>query len=153
MKAKSKFIRRIASLAIVCLFGVASSVAEGGHKHAKLSPELQSAPPTGSVDVIVQYTTAPSEQNVKKVTAKGAKLKHNLSLIHGAAFQNVPANALDELAADPDVAHISSDRPLKASALDYAPETVNAPWAWQQRALDDAKRAGDDRADLQGRGR
>lgn len=135
VKAKNN-LNRVASLAIVCLFGVASSVAEGGHKHAKLSPELQSASPTDSVDVIVQYRTAPSEQNVKKVTAKGAKLKDNLSLIHSAAFQNVPASALADLAADPDVAHVSPDRPLKASALDYAPETVNAPWAWQQRALD-----------------
>src|SRR5207248_2190787 len=39
-------------------------------------------------------------------------------------------------AADPDVAYISPDRPLKGSSLDYAPESVNAPWAWTQRALD-----------------
>ena len=136
MKAKNKFIQRIASLAIACLFSVASSVAEGGHKHAKLSPELQSAPPTGNVDVIVQYKTTPSEQHLKKVTAKGAKLKRNLSVIHGAAFKGVPAGALAELAADPDVAYISPDRPLKGSSLDYAPESVNAPWAWTQRALD-----------------
>jgi serine protease AprX len=136
VKAKNKFIKRVVSLAIVCLISVASSVAEGGHKHAKLSPELRSAPPTGDVDVIVQYTTAPTEQHLKKVTAKGAKLKHNLSVIHGAAFKGLPASALAELAADPDVAYIAPDRPLKGSSLDYAPESVNAPWAWQQMALD-----------------
>ena len=135
MKAKNKFIQRIASVAIGCLFSVASSVAEGGHKHAKLSPELQSAPSTGNVDIIVQYRTAPTEKHLKKVTAKGAKLKRNLSVIHGAAFKGVPAGALAELAADPDVAYISPDRPLKGSSLDYAPENVNAPWAWTQRAL------------------
>src|SRR5207245_8643222 len=72
-----------------------------------------------------------------KVTGKGAALKEKLSVIRGAAFTSLPAEALAQLAQDPDVAYISPDRPLQgASNLDYTPETVNAPWAWQQLHLD-----------------
>ncbi len=103
----------------------------------KLSPELQHAKPGKPVDVIVQFTSDPSEQLIGKVTGKGAALKQKLSAIRGAVFTSLPAEALAQLAQDPNVAYITPDRPVQgATNLDYAPETVNAPWVWQQLHLD-----------------
>src|SRR5216683_993903 len=112
-------------------------VAEVAFAQHKLSPELQHAKSGKPVNVIVQFTVDPTERHISKVTSKGAALKQKLSVIHGAAFTSLPAEALAQLAQDPDVAYITPDRPVQgATNLDYAPETVNAPWAWQQLQLD-----------------
>src|SRR6266704_1474455 len=111
--------------------------AELAFARPKLSPELQHAKSGKPVNVIVQFTINPTERHIARVTSKGAALKQKLSVIHGAAFTSLPAEALAQLAQDPDVAYITPDRPVQgASNLDYAPETVNAPWAWQQMQLD-----------------
>src|SRR6266581_2137918 len=101
--------RKRFSILVLVLF------AELAFARPKLSPELQHA----------------------KSTSKGAALKQKLSVIHGAAFASLPAQALAQLAQDPGVAYITPDRPVQgATNLDYAPETINAPWAWQQLTLD-----------------
>jgi serine protease AprX len=99
--------------------------------HPKVSPELRHPNSGKPVDVIVQFTSTPTDRHIDKVTGKGAALKHKLSLINGAAFKHLPASAVAQLTADPEVAYISPDRPVRGAALDYAPESVNAPWAWQ----------------------
>ena len=112
-------------------------VAELAFARTKLSPELQHAKSGKPVDVIVQFTSDPTEHHIGKVTSKGAALKHKLSVVHGAAFTSVSSNALSQLAQDPEVAYISLDRPVHGTSnYDYTPETVNAPWAWQQESLD-----------------
>ncbi|PYV85559.1 MAG: hypothetical protein DMG05_22480 [Acidobacteria bacterium] len=104
---------------------------------SKLSKDLQAKGPGARVDVIVQFTSTLTNRHIAKVTGKGAALKHKLSVIKGAAFTGLPASRLEEIAQDPEVAYVTPDRPVKGSAsLDYAPETVNAPWAWQQLKLD-----------------
>jgi serine protease AprX len=116
---------------------VLALVAEVAFAQSKLSPELQHAKSGKPVNVIVQFTSDPTERHIAKVTGKGAALKHKLSVIHGAAFTSLPAQALAQLAQDLEVAYITPDRPVQgATNLDYAPETVNAPWAWQQLQLD-----------------
>src|SRR6266699_785210 len=111
--------------------------AELAFARPKLSAELQHAKSGKPVNVLVQFTINPTERHIARVTSKGAALKKKLSVIHGAAFTSLPAEALAQLAQDPDVAYITPDRPVQgATNLDYAPETVNAPWAWQQTQLD-----------------
>jgi serine protease AprX len=102
----------------------------------KLSPELH-AKSGMPVNVIVQFTSDPTERHIGKVISKGAALKQKLSVVHGAAFTSVSSDALSQLAQDPEVAYISLDRPVHGTSnFDYTPETVNAPWAWQQESLD-----------------
>src|SRR5260221_8390837 len=116
----------------VLMYVTAQAIAQ-----TKLSPELQQGKSGKPVDVIVQFTTDPTEQQIGKVTGKGAALKQKLSAIRGAVFTSLPAEALAQLAQDPNVAYITPDRPVQgATNLDYAPETVNAPWVWQQLHLD-----------------
>ena len=59
--------------------------------------------PGSTVDVIVQYTTAPTAYHHRKVLNRGGVLKGDLGgVIRGAAY-SVPASAIAELAKDPDV--------------------------------------------------
>src|SRR5437763_15107020 len=99
-------------LVTLCLlvFVTAQAVAR-----SKLSPELQHAKPGKPVDVIVQFTSDPSEQLIGKVTGKGAALKQKLSMIHGAAYTSLPVEALAQLAQDPDVAYVTPDRPVQGA--------------------------------------
>ena len=102
--------------------------AELAFARPKLSPELQHAKSGKPVNVIVQFTIDPTERHIARVTSKGAALKQKLSVIHGAAFTSLPAEALAQLAQDPNVAYITPDRPVQgATNLDYAPETVTRP--------------------------
>jgi serine protease AprX len=112
-------------------------VAELAFARTKLSPELQHAKAGKLVDVIVQFTSDPTEHHIGKVTSKGASLRQKLSVVHGAAFTSVPSEALSQLARDSEVAYITLDRPVHGTSnFDYTPESVNAPWAWQQESLD-----------------
>lgn len=128
---------RILLAFLTCLLAAGISFADG-EKH-KLSKDLEQ--PTGgsnatTVDVIIQFKQTPGDTQHAKVLAKGGALKTKLDAIKGAHY-SVPAGSLPALANDPDVAYISPNRPLSStSTLDYTPETVNAPVAWQQWGLD-----------------
>ncbi|HZU21561.1 MAG TPA: S8 family serine peptidase, partial [Terriglobales bacterium] len=107
-------------------------------QQSKLAPELQGRDAADSVDVIVQFNQSPTDRHFAKVTSKGAEVTAKLASVNGGAFAHLPASSLAELAADPDVAYVSLDRPVHntgTSSIDYTPETVNAPWAWQTLQL------------------
>ncbi|HEX9224519.1 MAG TPA: S8 family peptidase, partial [Candidatus Acidoferrales bacterium] len=90
------------------------------------------------VDVIIQFNETPTEAHHQKVQNQGGVLKTKLDFIKGAHY-SVPVHSLPALEDDPDIAYISPNRPLSGtstSKLDYTPETVNAPVAWQQWGLD-----------------
>src|SRR2546427_206780 len=72
---------------------VLAFVAEVAFAQTKLSPELQHAKSGKPVNVIVQFTSDPTERRIAKVTGKGAALKHKLSVIHGPAFTCLSAMA------------------------------------------------------------
>lgn len=80
----------------------------------KMSEDLEGIPPSTQVDVIVQFTQAPTARHHRKVLDRGGKLKRELGLIKGGAY-SLPGSALEDLAQDGDVAFISPDRPLKAA--------------------------------------
>src|SRR2546426_8028145 len=104
--------------------------------HHKVAPDLQNGVYDPAVDVIIQFRRTPTHVQRGKVQKKGGVLRGKLDAIKGALY-SLPVNALEAVADDPDVVYISPDRPLSgASTLDYTPETVNAPVAWNTYGLD-----------------
>ena len=95
----------------------------------KMDPELAKLDKDATVDVIVQYRTPPTEGQHGKTSRWGGQLKRRLDLIKGAQYSVTP-EALEQLAADPNVAYITPDRPVQAM-LDYATPTVYADIARQ----------------------
>src|SRR5580704_4564367 len=99
----------------------------------KISKDLQKQSSQPWVNVIVQYRVPPSQKHFAKVAAKGGTLQQNLPLINGAAF-TVKGNALAALAKDSNVAYISLDRTVWATATvtDLYDQAVLAPYAWSR---------------------
>ena len=97
-------------------FGLAGS--------GKLAPDLNNASPDRQVDVIVQYRVAPTAAHHNRVAARGGALHRKLDFIHGAHYR-VPASAVRQLAADPDVAYVTPDRPVKGM-LNVTSQAVNS---------------------------
>src|SRR6266567_3196166 len=129
---------RILLTLLFCLLAAGFSLADGKHKLSKDLEALKDGHNGATVDVIVQFNQTPTDAHHQKVQNKGGVLKTKLDAIKGAHY-SVPVESLDALADDPDVAYISPNRPLSGtstSKLDYTPETVNAPVAWQQWGLD-----------------
>ena len=123
---------RIAALLVACL--VLLSAVPAFARHPKFSPDLDDSKGSANVNVIVQFTQAPTQKHFDKVRAHGGELKTQLGTFRGAVF-SVPASALQNLADDPDVTYISPDRPLRATATttDFYDQAVNAPYAWSMR--------------------
>jgi len=124
----------------VCTLILGASVAFAGSR--KISPDLEGINVSGQVDVIVQFSQAPSEDYHQKVFRRGGTLKRSFERFKGGAY-TMPASALEDLAADPDVVYISPDRPLRgasssttASAIttvnDYHPAAIDAPGVWSE---------------------
>ena len=126
--------KMIFSLCVVTL--TATTAIAGSPKIAsdKIASDLRGANAGDSVDVIIQYNQTPTARHHQKVLNRGGQLKHELGLIKAGAY-SVPASSLADLANDPDVAHISPDRPVQGATtdtntlLDYYPITLNAQYA------------------------
>jgi len=105
--------------------------ASGANDLRKVSRELRHLPRRQRVDVIVQYRMQPSRAQVKRVLVSGGSLRKQLNVIHGAAF-TATAGSLAALAQDPNVTHISLDRPIRATSVstDFYDQAVLAPYAW-----------------------
>src|SRR6185312_5551141 len=100
----------------------------GFAKPKKLAADLQSVS-TGDVDVIIQFKAAPTGDQFGKIQNLGGKLKHDLrGTLKGASF-HVPASALPALEQMDDVAHVSLDHKLSATATarDFYTTAENAP--------------------------
>jgi serine protease AprX len=114
-------------LPMLCALILTASLAFAGSP--KMSKDLEGKNASDQVNVIVQFTQAPTAKHHQKVMNKGGKFKQELGLVNGGAY-SVPASALADLAADPDVAFISPDRPVQAT-LDNARATVGADLAYK----------------------
>ena len=88
---------------------------------------LRAERPAEETNVIVRFKRNPREKQLNKVRRQGGTLKKRLGLVRSATF-TVTADKLEALAADPDIAYISPDRPVFAT-LDYATPTVGADLA------------------------
>lgn len=96
--------------------------------HPKFSPDLENVDLNSDADVIVQFTSTPGPAHHEKIRSRGGRLKTELGLIKSSAY-SIPAYMLDDLASDPEVAHISLDRKVGGS-LDSVTAAVNAASAW-----------------------
>jgi hypothetical protein len=79
-----------------------------------LLPSLQSARADQEVDVIVQYKVTPTEKHQKRAEAPGGRLQGRMEHVKAAHYR-ISAAQLKALAGDPDVAYVSSNRPLKGA--------------------------------------
>lgn len=100
----------------------------------KMSKDLTARNASDRVDVIVQFKQELTPRQHQKVLSRGGSLKRELGFVKSGAY-SVPTSVLADLAADPDVAYISPDRPLSSTAsftptLDYYTATINAPYGW-----------------------
>jgi serine protease AprX len=134
-RAKSESLWRKALLAVGFVMLSANFVFATSPKIAR---ELRNRVPSGRVDVIVQFTKTPTARHHQKVFSRGGTLNRELRLVKAGSY-SVPASELATLAADPEVAYISPDRPLfstnngsSSAVLDYHTDTVNASAAWAQ---------------------
>ena len=117
--------RRLALVSLITLLAAGLSFADG--KKNKLSKDLEALKGGhngATVDVIIQFNEIPTPAHHQKVRNKGGVLKTKLDFIKGAHY-SVPVDALDALANDPDVAHISPDRKVRGM-VDPVVTAVNA---------------------------
>src|SRR5437660_837824 len=105
---------------------ITSITAAAAPPPSKMAPDT---PGSGKVDVIIVFRQPPTETQHEKVRHLGGTLKSVLSSVQAGVY-TVPAEILKTLAADPDVVHVSPDRPVR-STLEYAEPTVNADKAFQ----------------------
>jgi serine protease AprX len=90
----------------------------------KISKDLEEKQQSsGKVDVIVQFDQVPTARHHEKVFSRGGKINRDLGQFKGGAY-SISAIELADLANDPEVVHISPDRPLKG-ASNTAPALVN----------------------------
>ena len=118
-----------ALLALVTLLTAGTSLADS--RKPKFSDDLKAARSSkhgATVDVIIQFSQTPTDAHHQRVQSKGGTLKTKLDLIK-AAHYSVPVDALDALAADPDVVYISPNRPVRGS-LDHVVSAVNGDLAY-----------------------
>src|SRR4029077_9298363 len=109
---------------------------------AKLSKDLEGKQPSDQLNVIVQFRNLPTAKQHNAVLKRGGNLHRELTLMHSGAY-SIPASALADLEANPDVAYVSVDRPLSSTAsvstsapvVDHHTEAIQAAAAWA-RGLD-----------------
>ncbi len=111
--------------------------AQGRSPEDKVSPEvllhLRSSSAEDLVPVIVQTSGRPTDAHFARLRGRGGLLK----VRHGsiAAYSaSLPASQVEELANDPEVAHVSYDSPVKAH-LDKAYPAVKADLAYKDFGL------------------
>ena len=108
-------------------------VSFAAHGREKLDRDLRDKTGDDTVDVIVQYNSAPTDWQALKLLVRGGWEKNRLDSIRGSAI-SVPRSRLAELADDDDAKHISLDRPLgklaDAPGLNDVPLTIIASYAW-----------------------
>ena len=134
-KRTARILRPLArNLAFTTLALIISIPGFAGHK---LSPDLASSR-LEQVDVIVQFKTAPTAEQLKHISARG-QVKHIFDHIH-AVHASLALRDVQALESDSSVAYVSPDRIVSAAdwnttqsnirLLDMVGWTVNAPAAW-----------------------
>src|SRR5689334_14953697 len=91
---------------------------------SKQSKDLLGQPQGATVQVIVQYNTPPTPDDLKGIAAKGGTVSASHAALRSVSV-TIRASALDALAANPNVAYISLDRPVRG-AMDYTVPTTGA---------------------------
>src|SRR5713101_2538737 len=99
-------------------------VAFGG---SKVAPDLPQSDPNATVDVIIQYKTPPSKDELKQLGPYG-QIKKIYSVINGVNIV-LTIRAIQQISTDPNVAYITPNRKSQG-AVDISTGTVNANLVW-----------------------
>jgi len=141
MRIKSVLFRNKRVKLVVVITLVAAMALSASAKDKKLSADLEDKNASVAMDVIVQFTTVPSQKHYDKVNNHGGVVQRDLSVVKSLHVSMTPAQAA-ELAKDPDVAYISPDRELKGH-MNNAAQAVNAPYAVTGPELQQHSHSGD----------
>jgi serine protease AprX len=130
MAEVTKVTSKFRQLALGCVILAATAAFAGPRR---ISKDLQNQSSAQWVKVIVQYRVRPSQAQLGRMIVRGATLQLSLPLINGGVF-TVPSNSLAALAKDSDVAYISLDRTVwaTATATDFYDQAVLAPYGWSK---------------------
>ncbi len=130
MAGVTKVTSRVRHLAFWCaILGTTSAFAAP----RRVSRDLQKQSSQQWLNVIVQYRVPPTQAHFAKVIARGGTLQRNLPMINGGAF-TIKGSSLKALSKDSNVAYVSLDRPVWATATvtDLYDQAVLAPYAWSK---------------------
>src|SRR5215471_6886925 len=102
----------------------------------RMSPELsgmlaqakRGAAHSQTVKVIVQYKQVPTSSHYATMHGRGGRLHAKLHMIKGASF-TIPVSALPALEADPEIASVTIDHPMKLMD-DTTDDVIGADSAW-----------------------
>ena len=108
------------------LLGIAAAAMA---KPGKIGKELLNVNSPAPVQAIVRYSSSPGASSLNLVAAKGGKLVKHIPLINAVTVA-LPGNAVSDVAADPQVEFISSDRPVRGS-MDYTEPSSGADLAFR----------------------
>jgi serine protease AprX len=107
----------------LCVLILMTSLSFG--QSSKLSKDLQGLPSGQSVDVIVQYFSAPTTADANAALLAGASKGKKLGTIKANRYTMLAGTAAKLAGADANVKYISPDRPLRG-AMNYAVPAINA---------------------------
>src|SRR5205807_7030677 len=79
----------------------------------KIAPDLPQSNPNATIDVIVQFKTPPSKDELKQLGPYG-QIKKTYSVIKGINIV-LPVSAIKQLQSDPNVSYISPNRKAKGA--------------------------------------
>jgi serine protease AprX len=113
-----------ASLLLLFPAGAFASSHADGKVSSDVVKKVQESSPGDLVPVIVQTVGDPSDLQLVKVKLKGGVVKTRHSSIQGYSA-SVPAAAIEDLADDPEVEHVSLDAPVHAF-MDVAIKAIRA---------------------------
>src|SRR5258706_6002059 len=94
---------------------------------SKVAPDLPQSDPNATVDVIVQYKTPPSKDELKQLGPYG-QIKKIYSVINGVHIA-LTVKTIQQISTDPNVAYITPNRKSNGS-VDISTATVNANLVW-----------------------
>jgi serine protease AprX len=122
-----RYQRRI----LIAVLLISSSVlgAFGQNARPTMSRDLPPLLGQSNVPVIIQYKVRPNADHVGRIMNAGGTVRKIFSTVQGIAA-TVPGSAVSSLAADPDVAYVSVDRPVASRTAWYDAEPINAPSVW-----------------------
>ena len=115
----------------LCLFLLLLASLCASADDAKLAPELRGLTGSGNITVIVQYSTAPTQNLLQGLLNLTGSILDQLPIVNS-LVASLPINQLVNLSGQPDVVYVSPDRPLRMM-MDNAAGAVRAQAAWNAK--------------------
>src|SRR5258708_33991024 len=94
---------------------------------SKIAPDLPQSNPSAVVDVIVQYKTPATKDELQQLGAYG-QIKKIYSVVTGVNV-TLPVSAVQQIQSDPNVLYVTPNRKATGT-VDISTGSVNAPLVW-----------------------